>query len=87
MRERDEKKNYLISGEICQLQSEILHCEGLREAMAVEMTKLTEKAEQVGGASHQLLLSKKSFRPYGTVPYVAVLWIRNYFFADPDPTF
>ena len=28
--------------------------------MAVEMTKLTEKAEQVGGASHQLLLSKKS---------------------------
>lgn len=33
-------------GEILQLQSEILHSERLREAMAVEMTKLTEQAEQ-----------------------------------------
>jgi hypothetical protein len=35
------------AGEIAQLQSEISHSERLREAMAVEMTKLTEKAEQV----------------------------------------
>jgi hypothetical protein len=38
----------IFSGEISQLQSEILHCERLRESMAVEMTKLSEKAEQVG---------------------------------------
>jgi hypothetical protein len=36
-----------FAGEIAQLQSEISHSERLREAMAVEMTKLTEKAEQV----------------------------------------
>jgi hypothetical protein len=40
------------AGEIAQLQSEISHSERLREAMAVEMTKLTEKAEQVRTRCH-----------------------------------
>ena len=38
----------VLLGEISQLQSEIAQSERLREELAVELTKLSEKAEEVG---------------------------------------